>query len=621
MFDLGRYKYVGLDTETTGLKYPKDKAFAVSVYAPSGETASFDFRSEGTDRFAEWVRHYNGTFVCHNASFDCRMLTSSGVAIPPSKFDCTAVRATLINEHEATIFPWTRKPGNFTLDDLCSKYLGMRKTEDVYIRLAELFGGLATRNVQAPNLQHAPWDLVKEYQDRDAMLALKLWEWQEDEITRQGIREICEFERRLIPIVIQTEMAGVRVDLEAAEKAQKPLTRILKRQQTKLNDLAGRNLNVNSPKQIKEMFQPEQKEGDWYIGGYQIGTTPSGGPSLAGEILKGMPDERAQLIGEIRSIIKTRDTFLGKHILEHSHNGRVYPTINQTKGEDGGTGTGRFSYVDPALQQIPARNKQVAAQVKPCFLPDEGQVWLDSDLASFEVRIFAHLVAAFDNRIAQRYAANPSLDFHQMVADMTGLVRNATRAGEANAKQLNLSMIFTQGNGATADKMGMDWEWNKFLPSGAIDEEENYIRYKKAGPAAMAIIDRYHLELPGVQALAKQCKKIVAEHGYIKTAEGRKLRFPKGYKNYKASGLVIQATAADENKRNWMLIDEVLEEGRLILNTHDSYGLSLPEDYHSEWARVKNAVERDTLRVPLLLDFNGVGANWWEALQGDGNAH
>ena len=85
-------------------------------------------------------------------------------------------------------------------------------------------------------------------------------------------------------------------------------------------------------------------------------------------------------------------------------NGVVYPNINQSKGEDGGTGTGRLSYTAPALQQIPSRRKDVAAIVKPCFLPDEGQVWVDCDMNSFEVRTFADLVG--NQEIINEYILN-----------------------------------------------------------------------------------------------------------------------------------------------------------------------------------------------------------------------
>jgi DNA polymerase I-like protein with 3'-5' exonuclease and polymerase domains len=326
-----------------------------------------------------------------------------------------------------------------------------------------------------------------------------------------------------------------------------------------------------------------------------------------------MDHPAAKLILDLRSMHKMRDTFLGKHVLEHQINGRVYPSINQSKGEDGGTGTGRLSYTNPALQQIPSRNKELAAIIKPCFLPDEGQVWVDCDKASFEVRVFAHLVN--NPEILAIYANDPEADFHQMVADLTGLVRNATYSGQANSKQLNLSMIFNSGNGAIAEKMGMSWSWDSFVPRGK--QEKDRITYKKAGPRAMRVINEYHRRLPGIKELAEDQKNLALRNGYIETSVGRRLRFPRGYKAYKASGLLIQATAADINKENWVIIEDALGDyGRLLLNTHDSYGMSIDPEWEPHYKRVKKAIERDRLRVPLILDWNGTGHNWHDALQG-----
>jgi DNA polymerase I-like protein with 3'-5' exonuclease and polymerase domains len=325
-----------------------------------------------------------------------------------------------------------------------------------------------------------------------------------------------------------------------------------------------------------------------------------------------MSHPAASLIIDIRSLLRTRDTFLGKHILEHAYEGRVFPNINQTKGEDGGTGTGRLSYTDPAMQQIPARNKEVASIVKPCFLPPPGMLWLETDLASFEVRVFAHLVAAYNDSLVHAYAKNPGMDFHQWVADMTGLVRNATYSGQPNAKQLNLSMIFNQGRGSTAEKMGMPWEWSSFETKNG-----DTVTYKRAGDEANQVIDLYHSRVQGVKTLADRAKAVAESREQIRTRVGRRLRFPRGYKSYKASGLLIQSTSADINKRNWIKVGEALgDEGHLILNTHDSYSMAVPEDWRPAYQRVKAAIEDISdigLRVPLILDLDGAGKDWWSA--------
>jgi DNA polymerase I-like protein with 3'-5' exonuclease and polymerase domains len=599
--------YIGFDTETTGLNWPADRAFGFSVATPDGTSVYHDIRHNpgSIDWFSDEISRFQGTVICHNASFDFKMAESSSLYLPIDRLDDTVIRQCLIDEHEMS----------FSLDYLCDKYLGERK-EDIYPELAQLFGGRATRGVQMKNLWRAPPEVVGKYAAKDALLALRLWEWQEGEIKKQDIGRIVEFERRVMPALIRAEMRGIRVDTGRAEQAMAKLTLEIDAQQGELNRLVRRNLNVNSPKQVKEVFAPKQDEyGEWYTdSGIWLPKTDSGNASMDAEVLRGMEgDKRAELILSVRSTIKTRDTFLAGHVLGHEVGGRVYPSINQNKGEDAGTGTGRLSYTNPALQQIPSRNKRVASIVKPVFLPDEGCEWLSLDMNSFEVRVFAHLIN--NPTINAAYSANELMDLHQYVADLTGLPRNATYSGQANAKQLNLSMIFNSGNGAIADKMGMPWEWNSFA------KENKVFKYKKAGEAAEAVIAQYHERIPGVKELATRAKEAAEAHGYVQTKHGRRLRFPRKFKTYKASGLAIQATAADINKEMWLLCDSTLDKGQhLIMNTHDSYEINVERG--TDPLRLRNELQERIrravpwFRVPLVIDLNGVGADYWAAQNG-----
>jgi DNA polymerase I-like protein with 3'-5' exonuclease and polymerase domains len=605
--NLQQFPYFALDTETTGLVYLRDEVFGFSVSTPDGKDYYYDVRKD--PKSLDWLRDqlavYRGVVIFHNASFDVRMLDFSRVKVPLELADDTVIRACCIDEHLHS----------YDLDNLGKKYCNLGKIGDIWRELADIFGGPATRNVQAKNLQHAPIEIVGRYAKRDTRVTLTLWEWQNGEIERQGIYQIIAFERGHMPRFIRAEMRGVRVDLEYAEEAADRLTPLIADQEAIITKHSWDGFNSNSPKQMRELLQPKKdSNGNWFVGDQMIGKTPSGNPSLGADTLRELKHPAAQAILEVRSLIKTRDTFLRGHVLGHSVQGRVYPSINQSKGEDGGTGTGRLSYTGPALQQIPSRNKVVAAIVKPCFLPDEGHVWVDGDMNSYEVRIFAHLIK--NPRVIAAYKADPYTDFHQFVADLTRLVRNATYSGEPNAKQLNLSMIFNSGDGAIAEKMGMPWSWESFLPRGKPDKEENYIHYKKAGHEAKAVIAKYHRNLPGVKELADKAKRIAEDRGYVQTmTAGRRLRFPRGYKSYSASGLLIQATSADVNKDCWGIIEEQLGDfGHLILNTHDSYGMSIVEDWVPHFRRVKKEIEDIKLNVPLILDLNGVGKNWWEAL-------
>ena len=579
--NLNKYPYFGLDTEATGLQYKIDKVFGFSI-AVSGKSWYWDLRR--TPKAKQWLKdqldEYLGTIIFANASFDIRMLSDIGVCVPMSQSEDVIIRASCIDEHLPV----------YSLDYLSNKYLGKRKLD------------VGPKG----NLANLPYEDVKPYAKTDAELTLELWEWQEAEIERQDIRNIIEFEKRCMPSFIRAEMRGIRVDLPYTEKAIELLTPEIDKLQLTL----GADFNVNSSPQVKKLFGPREiTDGVWVTdAGEPLGTTAKGAPSCKAEYLRELSDPRARTIIDLRSLLKTRDTFLGQHILEHQIDGRVYPTINQSQTGDLGTGTGRLSMSDPAMQQIPSRNKTTAAIVKPCFLPDEGQIWVSGDMASFEVRVFAHLVN--NSNIIQAYKDDPELDFHQYVADISGLVRNAEYSGQPNAKQMNLSMIFNSGNGAIAHKMGMPYKWTSFET-----RQGEKVTYRKAGPEAMKVIQRYHSRIHGVKDLAERAASLAKSTGYVFTQMGRRLRFPKGYKSYKASGLLIQATSADINKENWMMIEEELDGvGHMIVNTHDDYNLSLPEDWKPHFKRVQERIQHPRLRVPLILELSGAGENWWKAI-------
>jgi DNA polymerase I-like protein with 3'-5' exonuclease and polymerase domains len=547
------------------------------------------------------------------------MSAKIGIHIPLEMLDDTCSRACLINEHRFT----------YDLDSLAKSCLGLEKV-DIIGPLADLFGGRRTKNVQMAKLHLAPPSLVSPYATRDSRITLRLWEWQRDEILHQDQRgsiplsNIVRFERALMPLIIRREAAGIRVDVDAALRAQRALSLQIQPLQAKLDQIAGFAVNVLSnngkDSHIPRIFEPRKVGRHWVANnGERVGTTDSGGPSFAREVLQDMSHPAAKLVVELRGLFRLRDTFLGKHVLGHQINGRVFPRINQNKGEDGGTGTGRLSYVDPALQQIPARDKVKSAVIRPVFLPEEGHTWVDTDKASFEVRVFGHLISGSNPGMLRKYKEDPYLDFHQYVADLCHIPRERPPEGGANGKQLNLSMIFTQGEGATAEKMGLPWTWDRFLPHGKEDRPENYITYRKPGPEAKAVIEEYHKNVPGVREFSASAKERALERGFVFTKYGRRLRFPGGFKAYKASGLLIQATAADWNKENWKLIDEALDgEGQMLINIHDGYGLSLPEGREEEIARrVKEHVEQQPRsRVPLILEINKPGKNWWDSYSG-----
>lgn len=610
--DLTRFAVFAFDTETTGLNAQAgDHVFGFSISTPDGRDYYWDIRRE--PKAVVWFNHamnsYRGTIVCHNLAFDYIMSHHTGIHFDIKQGFCTSVTACLVNEHEHS----------YSLDYLASRYTKAKKQGDaLYKEMAAVLGGRATKNVQMKQIADAPVEIVAPYAKADTRATLELYFYQQEQIRLQKLNAIVEFERSLTPVLLKSQMHGVRVDIDGAQRAVGKMTQQIEPLQRHLNEMAGFNCNPQPSKDMEKLFKPEWRDGRWWANdGTPLRETPAGKFSLDAAALRTMNHPAAKVILHLRSLIKTRDTFLVGHVLESAVDGRVYPSINQAKGETAGTGTGRLSYTTPALQQIPDRDKAVAEIIKSVFLPDEGHVWVDADMASFEVRIFAHLIGTPE--IVKAYRENPETDFHQFVANLTGLPRNASYNGEPNAKTLNLAMIFNQGNGSTAESLGMPWTWESFIPRDSRDGKE--ITYKKASDAAIDVINQYHRNILGVKELAEGCKSTAESRGYIFTRNGRHLRFPKGHKSYKASGLLIQSTAADENKRNWLLIDEALKgtDAKMLLNTHDSYSMSMPPDEAEKLARrVKRNIEKDRgLRVPLILEVQKAGKTWWDSKSQD----
>lgn len=606
-----KHKIIAIDTETTGLKRKLDKPFGISL-STKDKDYYWDLRENpSAPKLIQTIVDSPDieTIIFHNAPFDYHMLEEVDVTVPLSKIHDTIIRARLINETLA----WGL--GSYSLDYLASTYLGVSKYNEVYEELAEIFGGAATRNKQMPNVALAPSSVIEPYAKRDTRLTYDLFIWQNDEIEKQELQKIYSFERQVQQALIDIERGGIKVDINKAEEAKQELTDIINKDFERLKGIIDRDINVNSSAQIRDLFKPtKNRDGYWTVatGGEPVvvATTKTGNPSLGQADLLNIGTPEAELIADLRTNIKARDTYIQKFIIDGAVDGMLYPTWNQILD------TGRLSIRNPSMQNIPVRSKQVSEVIKRLFLPDDKQEWVDCDLSSNEVRVFAHLASKYDDRLVKEYAKNPHLDLHQYVADLTGLPRNPVKGGgTGNGKQLNLSAIFNQGRGAAADKMGLDWSWDGFLQRGKL------IKYKKAGKEANEIIDKYHARVGGVKELAEDCEREAKRMGYITTALGRRIRFPKQQKTYKASGMLIQATAADINKQILLFAHRTAKEhgGRVLINIHDSYSLSLPPKSASSVIKkladeVQFPQHRSATRVPLILELTGRGKNWWQAV-------
>lgn len=613
---LDEYDVVCCDFETTGLNWRKDKPFGVAIAAfgqGAGYSGYFDLRDR--PRVLETLRAKMPRvkrFVNHHAKFDAHIAKTAGIELPFNKIECTMVRAALIDEHLSA----------YNLDHVAKKYIGRGKDDTVYEKLAELFGGKPTREAQIRNLHRAPAKVAATYATPDAEIALLLWQWQEKEIERQELGQIWAMERELTSVLVDVERGGVPVD---ADLARTKLKVIVPERQKIIDQLVkkyGKKYGIddkvfNSPKQKRQLFEVKEQDGRYYVGKVLLETTEAGAPSIDADVLRKLAelgDDRATLIHRAQKLDKAKQ-FLENHILGHLEGDRVYPNYNQTKSEFGtGTGTGRFSIEDPALQQIPKRDKEMAEIVRPCFVPEKGQDWCCADWEQFEFRWFAHY--AQDPGINRTYQENPDSDFHKTTADLTGLPRNPRYAGDANAKQINLGLVFGMGQGKLAAEMGLPFTVENMVVGGESKE------VLKAGPEAKEVFERYHSAIPGVQKILRQASSIAKSRGFVRTAMGRHLRFPGGKFTHKAGGLVFQGTSADCCKVKFIeLYHNGHKQGRfrLMLSVHDEFDTSIPKGDMKTRAEIKKRLETfDGVATPIKCDIPirsdvNIGINWYEA--------
>jgi DNA polymerase I-like protein with 3'-5' exonuclease and polymerase domains len=373
----------------------------------------------------------------------------------------------------------------------------------------------------------------------------------------------------------------------------------------KLQELTGNIIDVWSNQDIERNVSKL---------GLAYPLTEKGNPSFEGDWLKSQDNDIFKCISHIRSLDRGGGVFIEKKILEIAKNGRVYPTFRQSRTDDGGTRSGRFASANPNMQQVPARDAELAPLIRGLFIPEQGTQWGVFDYSQQEPRTTVHYASvsniAGGKEALDKYVNDSSTDFHQMVADATGLSRTT-------AKTMNLGLAYGMGKAKMAESLGV-----------TVRE-------------ATTIYDKYHANVPFMKALATKCSNLAETRGWIKTLSGRKRRYelwgpkkwtagmsPKKkadaiiefeppivrYFTYRAMNAVIQGTAADMLK--FAMID-VFKAGYVPhLTIHDELDISIETEKQAKEISdiMCNCLANHGIEfsVPLKVDVK-LGPSWGEA--------
>ena len=531
--------------------------------------------------FEDEVLKTPGTKIFHNAMYDVPWIRAMGLEMHGQVVD-TMIAASLVNENRL----------RYNLNALAKEYVGMGKNEKALYEAAKEWGLNPKKE-----MWRLPAMYVGEYAEQDAVATLKLWEQMKKELTAQDLWEIFNVETELFPCLVDMKFQGVRVDLEKAHKIKKDLIKEEKIHLKKIKDETGLDVEIWAAASIAKVFDKLKLPYD---------RTETGAPSFTKNFLLQHPNEVAQAIAQARETNKAHTTFIDT-ILEHEHKGRIHADINQIRSDDGGTVTGRFSYSNPNLQQIPARNKKIGPLIRSLFLPEEGCHWGAFDYSQQEPRLVVHYASLSQlggvSRIVDEYNAGDA-DFHQAVADMADIDRK-------EAKTINLGLMYGMGKNKLKAELGL------------LEEQ------------ADKLLNKYNERAPFVKELINAVSRRAQERGRIRTIGGRVCHFDLWEPNtfgvhkpldhaealseygpgikraftYKALNKLIQGSAADMTK---IAMVNLYKEGIIPhIQIHDELDVSVesPEQAEKIIEIMENAVQ---LVVPNKVDYEK-GPNWGEA--------
>ncbi len=569
------------------------------------------------DQVLKWFKDVcesPATKIFHNAMYDVCWIRNLGIKINGLIID-TMVAASLIDENRFS----------FTLNSLSWVYLNKGKNESLLNNAAKE-RGLDPK----AEMWKMPASEVGAYAEEDAALTLELWHLFKKIIIEEDLQNIFNLETDLFPCLVDMRHLGVRVDIEKANQLKTALAIKEENLLQQIKIESGVDTQLWAARSIEKVFQKLNLP-------YEV-TEKTGAPSFTKNFISKHNHPVVNMIAEARKINKVRTTFIDT-ILRHEHKGRIHADINQIRSDDGGTVTGRFSYSNPNLQQIPARDPDTGPLIRSLFIPEEGCKWGTFDYSQQEPRLVAHYALRFEydsaQVIADSYENDPSTDFHQIVADMAEIDRK-------EAKTINLGLFYGMGKAKLQNEL-------------AVSKEK-----------ADELFNTYHGRVPFVKELMSGVMNAAQQKGRIKTLLGRRCRFPKyepilrgsdwgtfvpaadhermkelkemgpylldengdqekdvdgkpkknyWYKNghrraftYKALNKLIQGSAADMTKKAMV---DLYKEGLIgHIQIHDELDFSIESEKQAD--KIKQIMEHAVeLKVPNKVDYES-GPNWGE---------
>jgi DNA polymerase-1 len=529
--------------------------------------------------------------VGHNLKYDALLLRRYGIRIAP--IDDTMLISYVLDAGR-------RAHG---MDELSERHL-----KHTCISFDQVIAHAPGTKKSGKTFAAVPLDKATEYAAEDADVTLRLWMMLKPRLIAQRMTTVYEtLERPLLPVIVDMEHAGIKVDRAILSKLSSQFAQGIARLEEEVQELVapatgGQRFNLGSPRQLGELLFDNLK----LPGGKR---TKSGQWETRAGLLddlannEELPEDARKLINtmlEWRQLSKLRSTYTD------ALPGYIHPQTHRihTSYALAATTTGRLASTDPNLQNIPIRTKE-GRQIRTAFIAEKGCKLVSADYSQIELRVLAHIAD-----IPQlKKAFDDGLDIHAMTASEMFGVPIEGMPGEVRrrAKAINFGIIYGISAFGLANQLG-------------IGREE-----------AAAYIKTYFERFPGIRDYMERTKTFAREHGFVETIFGRRIHYPeintrnpsmRGFLERAAINAPIQGSAADIIRRAMIRMPAALDAAglgstRMLLQVHDELVFEA-RDGEAEQAigtarKVMEAAALPAVKLKVPIHVDAKAADNWEA--------
>ena len=569
-FDLETTSITPLQADIVGLSFSvkANDGYYIPVEYPEKESKPGLTLDAVLEKLKPIFENENNRFCGQNIKYDALVLSRYGIHLGNIVFD------TMIAEY--MLHP---EKNSYKMDYLSIDYLNYRM-----VPIDNLIG----TGLHQKSMAEVPLEDIAFYASEDADIAFQLAEILKDKLEKESLFEpYNDIEIPLIPVLTTIEKNGVYLNLDFLADLSRQFGEGLEKLTEKIHQMAGREFNINSPKQLGEILFDE------------LELKPIRKRSTAVEVLAvlknyhPLPEE----VLKYRHLAKLKNTYVDAiPNYVNKETGRVHTSLNQTIAT-----TGRLSSTSPNFQNIPIRT-ETGREVRKAFVPQNSDwVILSADYSQVELRIMAHysqepeLIKAFEE----------NSDIHSRTAALVNGIAEAevTPDQRRSAKVVNFGIMYGAGPYRMSQELGISMADAKIL------------------------IDNYFATYPGIRKYMDETISLARDRGYVETLYKRRRKtgnLDASNRNIVqaeervAINMPIQGTAADIIKIAMINIHNKMEsenyQSKMILQIHDELLFECPKAEVDKLAamvveKMEGAV---SLSVPLKVDWN-YGSSWYEA--------